>query len=707
MLRVFLVGLCYVHLVFTAGLVVGWSNLRVLLDETNVYAFKCKEELGGGGEASSGDPITSQCNAAELYTNLMFSVASTMGLVSALPFGMLIDKFGPRFVAVPQAVLTLGFFLVGFAFMDGGAMVEKSLKEFNVDVFFAGFILMIMPGFSLWPSHNHVAHLFPRTQNFVIAVLSAAFPLGALIFAAALVLTRSGVSASLTFFGLAGLQTVFVVFCLLLPSRPFLLRDSCRFSLTLYDNHANARGGPGVVAPETTGRSIGRAGGKRGKASRERRGGRRGTGGGIGFRAVRPEWAFRAVRPEWAGGGGEQVGAVNGNRIEVEENQLDESPTGRDQEGVQVERERRATVGGGGVQGVHGHGHPRLVGSLHVGTDADLVGGEQGGGDGGSGEGEGGQSQNVPVPPGSPPSTGVPISETGEETGGCRGVRLSVWTLVVRVTRKVLKPSYLAPVSAGIFWFFSVFFYLSTAFLQLQDLSQVHRGQKPGERPVHPQAAADATRYSELLGWLFPTGIPGGILFGLISDWKGPGWAMVWMSCLGLVFLLLSSLGAWMPFSGQLGTFVFMTNCNEATGAMFVVVLLHYFGVEDYNALVGFAMLVLSLALLSLNSIAAAILSTPLEVLIPPGVKATRFFWVHITFLSLGVATLIYPSFLISDGARKKSDGSSRRRSPTGGGEVFRQSEGMAIAHSHFLPGAGPVLSQENQIGGRGRRVTA
>ena len=88
-------GLALATILLTSGAAFGWAAMVLLLKRDGAYAWLC-----GGADG---------CKEQDLALSTAFTVASTASLLSALPAGAVLDRFGPRVTGS----LSLSLFLAG------------------------------------------------------------------------------------------------------------------------------------------------------------------------------------------------------------------------------------------------------------------------------------------------------------------------------------------------------------------------------------------------------------------------------------------------------------------------------------------------------------------------------------------------------------------------------------------------------------------
>jgi MFS family permease len=193
--RVLLLTVAGLHVFLAAGVVFGWASLAEALAAEGML---CGDEEGCPNQAAA------------------FAVVFTLGTVgnytSNLPFGLLLDRYGPQRCCVCGALAQLA----GSLLMVGQPLIGDA-------ALYAGFFLLGFGGPGIQMATFHMAHLFPKHSGSLIAGSTALFDAGSAIFAIFYQVTRHG-GVSLTSCWLAYTLAVLGILAsgaLLWPPTPF------------------------------------------------------------------------------------------------------------------------------------------------------------------------------------------------------------------------------------------------------------------------------------------------------------------------------------------------------------------------------------------------------------------------------------------------------------------------------------------------------
>jgi len=140
-----------------SGIIYGWASLYTLFIETNVYGERCPKD----------EPF---CDAQKAGLHMIYTVASSLNLASQLPWGYILDKWGPRVcLSLSMFGVIIGLFVLGIAAPDN-------------DTYLLGVAIFGASGPGVQNALFHVSELFPHRKSTIMAIISGAFQLGFVVF---------------------------------------------------------------------------------------------------------------------------------------------------------------------------------------------------------------------------------------------------------------------------------------------------------------------------------------------------------------------------------------------------------------------------------------------------------------------------------------------------------------------------------------------
>eukprot|EP00127_Corallochytrium_limacisporum_P003376 Clim_evm4s149 gene=Clim_evmTU4s149 len=155
--------------VLSTGLVFGFSSLKPALLDAGVYHWLCDDSQEVDNDNSESGPDV--CKAQLLQLDLMFMLATTAKNAFTLPFGYLMDRLGPRAVAIiGSGLLAAGCVLFGISLM------------IRVDLFIEGFLLIAVGGPTIFITLLHFSNLVPSRSGLVLAICTSSFDVGSCMF---------------------------------------------------------------------------------------------------------------------------------------------------------------------------------------------------------------------------------------------------------------------------------------------------------------------------------------------------------------------------------------------------------------------------------------------------------------------------------------------------------------------------------------------
>eukprot|EP00923_Selenidium_pygospionis_P032515 GHVN01057324.1.p1 GENE.GHVN01057324.1~~GHVN01057324.1.p1 ORF type:complete len:847 (+),score=144.42 GHVN01057324.1:238-2778(+) len=225
---VVLIGLA-LQTFLTAGLVMGWAGMVVILKRDQTYAYLCDEREGGSGVGGGGndDEDTSggvvHCDAIDVRLNLIAAVSVSCFSLLPLPLGPVTSYCGPKIVALYQFVGLIGCLMCAFAEPGPG----------KVDTFFIGMVVLNLVGNTALLASLHVANLFPSNRNLVLFLMSSLYGGSSVIFPFLEVLNHyTGLTRRFLFLIMCVYWSVSVFFSCLLPKKAFERGEVCAFNIT-------------------------------------------------------------------------------------------------------------------------------------------------------------------------------------------------------------------------------------------------------------------------------------------------------------------------------------------------------------------------------------------------------------------------------------------------------------------------------------------
>ena len=142
-----------------AGIIFGWSNLRLVLQKEKFFydSSRCNDTDGTNYEECT----TELTNAQEASFNKVYTVASLLLGFSILPNGLIFDKFGTLVTRVLASIL----FLVGCLVLAYAKIEDSFLVYIAMSCICVGGILFLVTNFQ-------TGNLFPKYRSSIIALIS-------------------------------------------------------------------------------------------------------------------------------------------------------------------------------------------------------------------------------------------------------------------------------------------------------------------------------------------------------------------------------------------------------------------------------------------------------------------------------------------------------------------------------------------------------
>lgn len=156
-----LVFLAFSTTLFASGVVFGWPSLKAELEREGFYNSMCQDVA-----------VNESCAAKDNYLTLIYTVAQSLFLACALPWGYFLDYFGPRYTC------TLSTFTCG----TGMLLIALATKD-RFDGIMPGLALVGIGGSPALQAVMHVCNLFPEKRAAIVGINQAGFQFAYLIFA--------------------------------------------------------------------------------------------------------------------------------------------------------------------------------------------------------------------------------------------------------------------------------------------------------------------------------------------------------------------------------------------------------------------------------------------------------------------------------------------------------------------------------------------
>ena len=191
-----LLSVAGMHVFFTAGVVFGWVSLAEL--------------LAARGEGCRGGDCSGQAAAFAF----IFTLGTVGNYTSNLPFGLTLDRCGPRRCCVAASLVQL----------TGCLCMLMHSTGHGGGFLYVGFFLLGFGGPGIQKATFHMSNLFPAHAGSLIAASTALFDAGTAVFTGFLAARRSPLHVDLTGCWLAYSAAVLLILVsggLLWPDTPF------------------------------------------------------------------------------------------------------------------------------------------------------------------------------------------------------------------------------------------------------------------------------------------------------------------------------------------------------------------------------------------------------------------------------------------------------------------------------------------------------
>lgn len=178
------------------------DRLAVIVD-TNQGGVHAWRRMSSPGGAANG-----ACDRQRLRLNLMLTVSVTILNLVCFPFGLLVDRLGPRWVGLAGSLLTiLGSML--FAFSDS--------RKF--DLYIPAYALIGVGGVGIFMSLFHLLNIFPEHRGLLTTLYTATEDASTGVFYFFRRLHRAGISLRALFLSYCAIPVAHLVVVLLQPKR--------------------------------------------------------------------------------------------------------------------------------------------------------------------------------------------------------------------------------------------------------------------------------------------------------------------------------------------------------------------------------------------------------------------------------------------------------------------------------------------------------
>lgn len=188
-----------VFCLLTAGIIFGFSQLKIILLEEGVYGHLCPPQQNG-------------CKDQVTRLQSIFVVAASATNFSAFPIGYILDRYGPKVSTIIGSLLFfLGCLLFGFS-------------SPSLDMYYPAFLFLAIGGPFIFLSTINLSRAFPKYSGLIMAIITGAFDGSSVVFWVFLKIYKSSdsvtISAIFKVFSIVPILS-FVFAVLLMPSTPY------------------------------------------------------------------------------------------------------------------------------------------------------------------------------------------------------------------------------------------------------------------------------------------------------------------------------------------------------------------------------------------------------------------------------------------------------------------------------------------------------
>jgi MFS family permease len=210
--------------VLASGVIYGYAALKPELIDEGVYSEECKDEpFDGvlGGACYKQDlrlviefvlACRGQANHFQRL-NLMFTMASILTNVSALPAGMVLDRYGPKAASI-----------AGCIFMFCGTILIGVATYAPFDAWLLGYLFLALGGTFIFVPSFHLSNAFPNQAGTVLALITGAFDASAFVLFIFRILYASIPAITISnFFAIYTVVPIIILIAQLtiMPSKPY------------------------------------------------------------------------------------------------------------------------------------------------------------------------------------------------------------------------------------------------------------------------------------------------------------------------------------------------------------------------------------------------------------------------------------------------------------------------------------------------------
>jgi MFS family permease len=151
---VFAVFFCFT----CAGIIFGFAALKPVLVSEGVYADLCDNE------GHSTNQVT-PCKDQDIRLNLMFTIATVVTNVAALPIGYTLDRIGPQRTSILGGILfALGCFCFGLG-----------LRTPGFDSYIVGYVVIAIGSPLIFLPSFHLSNAFPLNSGLLLSLITGSF----------------------------------------------------------------------------------------------------------------------------------------------------------------------------------------------------------------------------------------------------------------------------------------------------------------------------------------------------------------------------------------------------------------------------------------------------------------------------------------------------------------------------------------------------
>ncbi|KZP34232.1 MFS general substrate transporter [Athelia psychrophila] len=152
---------CAVFFCFTcAGIIFGFAALKPVLVSEGVYSDLCPTR---DQDANGNQPVP--CREQDLRLNFMFTIATVVTNVAALPIGYILDRIGPQRTSIlGGTIFALGCFCFGLGIRTPG-----------FDSYAIGYVVIAIGSPLIFLSQFHLSNAFPVNSGLILSLIIGSF----------------------------------------------------------------------------------------------------------------------------------------------------------------------------------------------------------------------------------------------------------------------------------------------------------------------------------------------------------------------------------------------------------------------------------------------------------------------------------------------------------------------------------------------------